>query len=348
MPLQKLLSGVESVTEIVDEKNITVPNNVIYVRFSKPFLKEYFCKQFRNEHAVHETMFGAAVRGQCRLDAHTELQLVDDATQVNAILSFRGETAFKTTSYPESVRIHCQGKTQFNSKKRLSFDGVDVVQSPPTTWAETKSQITGIDTDLRGLRRNIVLRVAERRAAEVHQQSEQITSQRTKSRVEAAFSEAIKERADSFTEELKDQYAKLPFEGRFAIKEIQCSTTPDMLQIVVVGRGEKEPLFVPPPERIADQPDIEVHFHTALVQKAILDAGFREALQSAVTGLVERPIKLVANAARKANDEEEPKRKLEFHWLDGETQEWLTLAWRAKETHPTKPDAVVVERVTAQ
>ena len=321
---------VDGVTKMVKENDVTVPSNVLYVRFSKSFLEKYFCKNFEDVRPVRDTMLGASVQGTARTIAHTELELVEDPLHVNAVLTFKGTNAFNTVSSKDVVQVFCRGTTRFTSKKRLSFDGMDVRQSAPTTRASTESTITNVTTSLPGLRGRIALRVANDRVAESQPLAKQITTDRTKRKVEAAFSRVMEERADVFTEELKAQYAKLPFEGRFSIKEIQCSTTPDRLQIVVVGRGEKEPTFVPPPALVSDGPDIEVHIHTAVIGKAILDSAFREALQSAVTELVEKPMKLVNTTARKSS-QKEPERTMKIHWAEGNGLEWLSLGWHAND-----------------
>jgi hypothetical protein len=338
--ISKLAPAIENVAKIIDEKNIHVPSNIMYVRFSKPFLEQYFCKEIRRQLKVNDTMFGAPVRGKGLLVGATQLQLIEDPTQVHAILSFKGKTTFQTTCFHDPVRVHSKGKTSFESKKRLHFDGKEILQGKPVTQAETNTQVTGVDTDLPGIRRNIAIRAAHKRAAEQIVEAERITNERTKSRIETAFTKALKERADRFSDELKTQFAKLPFDGRFALEEIQCSTTSDQLQIVVVGRGDKEPMFVPPPAALAGQPDIEVHLHATLVQKAILDPSFREALQLAVNGIVERPIKLVANTIRKSGEKEEPQPKMEIQWLERDDLSWIGLAWHAEkpETKTEKSD----------
>lgn len=321
---------INGVTDIVKDADVTVPSNILYVRFSKPFLEEYFCKQIDDVRPVRDTMLGSTVRGNARTVGRTELELVEDPLHANARLTFVGTNSFNTISSQDVIQVFCRGTTKFASHKTLSFDGMKVRQSAPTTEASTESTITNITTSLPGLRGKISLRIANDRAAESQETAKRITTERTKKKVEAAFSKIMEERAAAFTEELKEQYAKLPFEGRFSIKEIQCSTTPNQLQIVVVGRGDKDPSFVPPPSLLSDAPDIEVHIHTSVIEKAIRDTAFRDTLQSAVTSIVDRPLKFVATSVRKSKDKE-PERKMKVHWDEGKGMEWLSLGWHANE-----------------
>jgi hypothetical protein len=334
----KVGPAAEVVTEVVNQEDITVPSNVMYVRFSKPFLEKYFCRTLNEQAPVSDTILGATVVGTRHTVAATELTLVENPDRALAKLLFAGRNTFRTASYKDRVRIDSQGTTRFRSETTLQFDGKYVRHTPVVTWADTETTTTGISTDLPGVRRRIVLRVASREAADTHARSEAITTERTKQRVAKGFESRVGVGLAALTEELQTQYAKLPFEGRFALREIRASTTAHALELVVIGRGEKEPTFVNAPPVLNGNPDIEFHLHTALIQKAILNADLRATLQSAVLSLVDRPLMMVVSATRESlQTPKQSERNLKLHWSEGEGLEWLSLGWNSND----KTDAPV-------
>lgn len=326
---------------VANPEAITVPANVMYVRFSKSFLRSYFNRRFEKDLPVSDTILGAAVRGTSHTVANTDLDLVENSKQAQATLRFKGETSFNTTSYSGPVQVHSQGVTRFTSNKRLWFDGLNVLQSKATTEAKTETTGSNITTNLPRIRGRIALRIAEDEVAAKRGLAQQITSERTKQRIEQAFEKVAQERAAAFTQALRDQYAKLPFEGRFALSEIQCSTTADAIQIVVIAQGEKEPTFAEAPAKLDDRPDVEVHIHSALLQKLVVSAELRKTLQSAVMGLIEQPVVPVAKPVAKPAAVvavKQPEREMQFHWTEGEDLPWLSLAWYAKEGDRKSPN----------
>ena len=345
--LEALIPSVKIVTDVVNQEEITVPSNVMYVRFSKPFLKKYFCKSIDERSAIRDTILGASCVGTRRTIGSTELILLQDPNQARTKIRFVGANHFTSRSYKQQVSVHSRGKTQFSSEVILTFDGTNVSSSPAVTRADTDTTTTGITTSLPGLRRRIALKVATREEAASHAQAESITSERTKAQVEKGFEKRVGEGLAMFTEELQTQYAKLPLEGRFALQEIRCNTTPHMLEIVLIGRGEHAPNFADAPLFLKGAPDIEFQIHTSLVQKAILDPELRATLQSAVMGLVDRPVMTLVSSARKSQHEK-PERELKIHWLEGEGQ-WLAMAWHAAEENsqpPTKAPVTPRARIT--
>ncbi len=320
------LPGVDVISAIADPESLAVPDNFMYVRFSKSFLESYICRQYERKSPVYDNILGAAVRGNSHTTARTELDLIDNPSEAQARLRFKGVTRFNTVSYSGPISIFSQGITGFVSEKRLWFDGMSIQQSEPQTAAEASTTTTGFSTSLPRLRGRISLRIAERREAEDHRLAEEISAQRTSEKVSQAFNSVVKDRTNAFTNELKSDYARLPLEGRFAIADIRCSTLNNRLQIMVLGHGTQEPTYVPEPPMLADYPDIEVHLHTALVQKAILDPALRSTLEAAVERLVNRPLISVVNAPV-ANQQPNPPRDLKIRWTGGEGSQWLTLAW---------------------
>ncbi len=138
-------------------------------------------------------------------------------------------------------------------------------------------------------------------------------------RVEKEFDTTGAARAEKFSQVLEAQYAKLPLEGHFAITDIRCSTTPNMLEVEVLGRSDAEPRLVDVPVALAGSPDIELEIHTAMLRKAMVDPEIRNALQTALSTLIERPKSKLMPTALDIIREKEGSPT--FHWSDG-SSDW--------------------------
>lgn len=346
--VEQVLPAAKVVKDVVNQEDIAVPSNVMYVRFSKPFLERYFCKSIDERSPVRDTMLGASVVGTRHTVAGTELTLLQSSQQAQARLRFSGNNYFTTTASKDRVQVHSRGTTDFSAETTIRFDGEKARHTPIVSRATTRTRTTGMTTSYPGLRRRIALRIAADEEASTHAQAERITSQRTEERVTKGFEARMSAGLEMFTQELREQYAKLPFEGRFALKEVRANTTPQVLEIVLIGRGEEAPNFADAPAFLQGDPDIEFQIHTSLIQKAILEPELRKTLQAAVTGLVDRPLMTLVAAARDSR-REDPQRELKIHWLEGRG-EWLALAWHAKENEPPpiKSKARSGDRVTVR
>jgi len=294
---RELLHGALKPLVNATDPDVKVPANFMYVRFSKPFLEKHFCTQIDRTMPVCDTILGASVSGTSRTIAGSTLELINNESQAQAKLRLVGTTQFQTVAASGPARIYSQGITTFASTEQIWFDGFDLQHHDDGCVAQTRTVTTGIGTCLRFIFGRISLRIASRREAQTHSLSESITSEHTKQRVERAFDSTVADRSNAFQEFLKTRYAKLPFDGRFKITDIRCSTSPTNLQIVVVGGSDDPSFFVSEPAALAEQPDIELDIHTALVRKAIAEPELRKTLEHAAANLIERPLQSIANSS---------------------------------------------------
>jgi hypothetical protein len=320
---------IDTVTKVMTHDDVKVPSNVIYVRFSKPFLARYLCRSIHRQTPLQDTILGARVTGTCTTTGETELKLVDSPQVAVAELTLVGANHFTDVATHDPVRIYSRGTTTFHSQAILRFDGRRVVCSEPVTQVATHSTVTGMTTSLPGLRRRIALRVADRREAEVHGQAECITNARTKARISQVFAARLNAGVATLSQKLRQQFARLPLDGRYRVQEIRGSTTADRLELVLIGRGDGVPELAEAPRAMKGHPDIEIHVHSALVQKAILDPVMRQTLTDVFTGLVDRPVMRLVSAAKNAKQAgSESKGGLKLQWADAEGTPWFSVSWR--------------------
>jgi hypothetical protein len=99
-----------------------------------------------------------------------------------------------------------------------------------------------------------------------------------------------------------------------------------MLQIVVIGQENETPRFVAAPEPIEGQPEIELHIHTALLQKASTDTALRATLEKAVEQMFNKPLNSLVAATRPAL--QQGAAAPQFHWREGANSDWLSISWK--------------------
>ena len=326
---RELLYGVLKPLVNATDPDVKLPANFMYVRFSKPFLEKYFCTQIDRTIPVRDTILGASVMGTSRTIADSTLELINNASQAQGKLRLVGTTRFQTVAASGPIQIYSKGTTTFTSTQQIWFDGFNLQHHDDGCVAQTRTVTTGIGTCLRFIFGRISLRIASRREAQSHSLSESITSEHTKQRVERAFDSGVANRSTAFREFLTVQYAKLPIDGEFKITDIRCSTSPTNLQIVVVGGSDDSSLFVSEPAALAEQPDIELDIHTALVRKAIAEPELRKTLEHAAANLIDRPLQGIADSSASKTSpsgEQGPN----FHWPEGSNSNWLSISWNMK------------------
>lgn len=237
-----------------------------------------------------------------------------------------GTTWFQTVAASGPAWIYSKGTTTFTSIEQIWFDGFNLQHRDDGCGAQTRTVTTGIGTCLRRIMGRISRRIASRREAQTHSLSESITAEHTKQRVERAFDSGVADRSNAFQVFLRNRYAKLPIEGQFTITDIRCSTSPTNLQIVVVGGSDDSSFLVSEPAALAEQPDIELDIHTALVRKAIAEPELRRTLEDAVANLIDQPIQSVTDSTASKTSlsgEFGPN----IHWPEGNNSDWLSISW---------------------
>jgi hypothetical protein len=344
--IRAIVAPVAAAAQMVSSQEVKVPNNFMYVRFSKAVLESYVCKRFDQTAPVSDTILGACVSGTSRTIGHSELELVDNPAQAQAKLILTGAMRFNTVGRSGPIQVYSRGTTSFTSAKGMWFDGLSEQESAAQSSVSTDTTTTGISTCLPRLLGRISLRIASRREAESHGLAERIASQRASQKIERAFDSVVRNRIAEFTLLLSEQYAKLPLEGKYALTDIRCNTTRESLELVLLGRNDTAPIFVAAPARLPEHPDIEIHIHTALIRKAILDTEFRNTLQATLASIIDQPLSQIGPSVPSdspALKERGPK----FRWAEGSNTDWLTISWNA---HPQdlSPENKQADNLTAQ
>ncbi|HEY2759349.1 MAG TPA: hypothetical protein VGI75_01360, partial [Pirellulales bacterium] len=134
-----VLMPMEAVNSLTAPSNVKVPSNFLYVRFSKPFLERYFCRQVVQTNPVNDNILGAAVSGTSQTVGATQLELANNSSQAQAKLRLTGTTTFDTVADSGPIEIFTRGTTKFSAAEGISFDGLNLVHHDDGCKASTQS-----------------------------------------------------------------------------------------------------------------------------------------------------------------------------------------------------------------
>jgi hypothetical protein len=290
-----------------------LPENMVYVRLSKPLLERLVRQDVSLRSAVEDNILGTPVSGVSQTSGHAELELQPHPDVGLGQIRFGGTINCDTVGNGGPVQIFTHGVTQFQSVKTIWLDGQGIHLTPSATNAGTHSTITGITTSLPRLRGRIALRIAESRAAERHPQTEVVTSQHAARRIGRHFDASAEEQVAELRKTLGTRLAALPIDDPLRPRSWHARSKPEFLEIVLLGPPGDGSGYVPAPTTKLGAADVRVDIHAAVVKAAMTDPAARSLLQAVAVSLAMRP--------------GEPSEMPTVAWSDD--SQWLSIAWQS-------------------
>ncbi|HEX3998459.1 MAG TPA: SHD1 domain-containing protein [Pirellulales bacterium] len=310
----------------------SMPENMIYVRLSRPFLERTVYEQVSDSEPVNETVLGSRVGGTSTTTGTTEFELEPSDRSGLAEIRLFGSTTYDTVADAGPIQVFTSGVTRFASAKAIRIDGNGIALGPAVTNAETSSTVKGVSTSLRGLRGRIALRIGARRAGESRQEAAVITSRNTAGHINQRFDRSASERVADFWTTVNTQLAALPPDCLLRKCCWQASTTKDALQIVIMAPPAEKYPRVPPPAATAGEAEVEVQVHVALVRYAIANDALQRFMQ---------PVAVRLAALEHSTGRNEQIGRPGMNWSKDGT--WLTMSWPAGGRAPTRPQQPPVQ-----
>lgn len=301
---------------LLDQLVPKVPENMIYVRLSKPFLQRIVGRAVSTRRNVVDNILGSPVSGVCDTNGTTEVALTPNSEYGELEIHFSGTTSYQTVADAGVIQVHVRGGTEFASAKAVRFDGHGIELGPAATNARTSSSIVGIESSLPGLRGRIARRIGSARAAECEPEAREITTEHTIRRINASFDRTTSRDIAGLWQRICDQIAKLPDDDPLRPHGWQASTTADALQIVFLGH--KGGVRVPPPPEPSSRADVVVQINSAVLSRALADIELHKLLEPFTAHL----------AAMSAAS---PTHGPSMQW--SRNHDWLALSWDG----PTAP-----------
>jgi hypothetical protein len=301
----------------------TAPTNMIYVRLGRPFLARFIEQNVQWRGPVTDRILNTAIFGTADTAGSVSMMLVPDSRYGRADLIFSGTAYSTTTGYNGPIRIHSNGVTQFASRKSLWFDPQGVRAAPSQTRTITRTQTTGISTDLRRLAGRIAVGIASRRVAASRAAADRIAGQRAAERISREWDQAVERRLANITQSMAGELEKLVVDPTRAVDGLEYSTTHDYVQVVVLRPRSAGGARMDAPVPDADRPDVEVQVHSSLVQNPIIRSQMPRLLRGVISSFLTESFLKTLGA--------EPPLDLAADWTVASTQDnqWLTLTWRA-------------------
>jgi hypothetical protein len=205
----------------------------------------------------------------------------------------------------------------------LWLDGEGVRAAPSQTNAVTRTQTTGISTDLPRVIGRIARRIASRRVTASRQEANRIAARHAEERINREWDQAVERQLSPIATSMDLKRQKLPIDANFIIERIEYSTTPDYLQLVVSRAGASGRTRVAPPARDGERPDIEVQVHGSLVPNPLVRSQLPRLLRPAVNSL------LAEGLIKELLGEQSVELATDWTWRSTPDGQWLTMAWSA-------------------
>jgi hypothetical protein len=299
----------------------TVPWNMVYVCISRSFINRHLAREVSRQDDVSETILGRQVVGKSQTLGRLETVLQPSTRGAMVELQFRGTSTSNTTAYARFVQIFSLGVTQFESRKAIRFGDDGLHLFPAATDATTRSTTSGIATDLPGLCGRLATRIAANGVEASRNEVDWISSGKAAMRISRGFDRTL----DQQVQELNQVVLETVADFRADLAEhpvgFHFLSTADRFQIVMLRPGGNRDQIVTPPMATAGLPDIEVHMHTAFVDRVVNSVDLRRHFQPFLELL---PV-LESLALSKDAD---PRAEIsKYRWSPD--RQWLNVVWDA-------------------
>ena len=276
------LTGISEVGPLLSESAAKLPENMIYVRASLPFLRRWTEKDVAYNAPVSDNILGTPVVGNATTMSHVQFELQPNQQAAVGVLRLIGTTNCSTVGNGGPVQVFSNGFSQFQSAKTIWLDREGIHSTPAVTNAKTRLVNTGFDTSLPRLRGRIALRIAGNRAAADRGTAEAITAEHLSQRVNRRFDDSAKQELAALWRVLSTQIPALAADNPLRPRGWHASSTRDMVQIVAIGAPGDGSGYVPAPTTELGSAEVRVDIHVAVLKRALSDATLKKSIAPAL------------------------------------------------------------------
>lgn len=157
------------------------------VQMSLETLQGFASRPIQRTAPVQLTVLGVPLSGQARLIGKTEIRLIPDSERAVVDLVLSGTARSRTQGQAGLVRIHADGTTRFTVSKRLTVQENGIEGSPARCRAETRSTVTHVSSDVRGIRGRLLRRIGLKQARAQQVEVDRITSYSSQTDIQEYF-----------------------------------------------------------------------------------------------------------------------------------------------------------------
>ncbi len=246
------------------QRQFDQPN--LYGEVSADFIAAGLGESVDDNTAICDNIMGTEISGTGHTVGQTTAELIpNDSLGVIDTLLFA--TTYSTTVGSHGpVCIYSNGTTRIGACKRLWVNQYGVFSCPAVSNAVTQSCINDIQA-----RRQIIERIAWKKAGQQKSAAECIASQHAELRVNKRVDAQAAETLDKAQQNFTDKFRKPLIEHKLFPEQLQFSSDKPALQVVSMQIGSSR-LAAPTPPPNAIKTDLVLRVHESLINNFALDA----------------------------------------------------------------------------
>lgn len=272
---------------------------------------------------IAECIFGAWVTGSQNTNVDLRADIKPSTDRAMFDMNVNGSVHSSTVATKSPATIWSQGNNSFWMHKSVFFDGRNVTSTAATFSVSTSSQVTGLKTKFDGIPivRGIVRNIANQKIAESKPQSEALTAQKIREAALPKFEDEANNQFSTANGTLNKMFASLERRGVAPDStSARSSNTHIALSSRTIGLQRIGGSLQPPSALIATGAAVQLH-ESALNNaidalgfqgRTILEKDVARELESALSDLVQRDIKLTDSTPEPVKGDEEPEPPTSF------------------------------------
>ena len=292
-------------------------NHNLHFTVSEDLLSRLVSDYRTESGCIADCILGAWVTGSQNTDVRVRADVKRSASIAQFDLLVNGNTRSNTKAQKDPATVWTSGNHYFWINKSVYFDGRTVTSSPAMISVDTNSRTTGLATKYDGIPiiRRIVRKIAVQKIAESKPQSEAITASKLRSQALPKFEDETNRK---FSESNTTFQTTLDSLERRGVAPDSISTRSSNTHIAMssrtIGTGRVGGSVQPPAALLATGAAVQLH-ESALNNaidalgfqgRTILEKDFAKELESALSELFQRDIKLTDGTSEPVLTEGEP------------------------------------------
>lgn len=180
LPISRCYSQEQNGLDTSKQESTGKPSALV-VRVSQESVSSLLSTEFEHEVPFERVILETGTQGNanCRGNLRCKLEVLERGVAICLEVSGTVSSDSVGKNGPASIAAKCE--TDYVAEKRLAFCQGCITTLPATIESDTKITISGVETDLPGVRGVVVKRVAMRKATGLRQEAERIVCSLTNS-----------------------------------------------------------------------------------------------------------------------------------------------------------------------
>jgi hypothetical protein len=240
------------------------------VRIDKSALLRYTDSEVDDKRAVDQYVLGAHAVGTSRTEGEIRGALIPDSKEAAFDIVFTGQSATKTVGLQEPALIYSRTFTDFKCTHRIIFDPRKgfLIAGDADVEGTTRLVYDGF-ASTRELGRRLIVKIAERKAGQVHEQARLIADRDNKKIVSESFEVETAKQVKEANKGLDLVRYINRFLGEKSNLQMFAKSSTDCIHIGIGPEGEKyAPMTELPPSREKSAP-VEVWVHASILGEPV-------------------------------------------------------------------------------